>query len=558
MNRKLFTLVFMTVISCCCFAQALIKLGDESVPFSGVSDNGKWAYVSLDGFGTVFYDLDKRERIDNEGPYFASDASDNGIFVGASSGSAAYYKGGRWVKLPLPKDGEIIESVARGISMNGEVISGFITFAEGARKPFIWNLQSDGTYSVAALPCPETDFTGRVPQGFDALFCSSSGNILAGRLDDWTGMFSLPIFWDKDSNGDWRYNLLGMDIQFKEGVVLPTIPDPKQPEPMAYFTAADSAKYKSDLADFDAGIIDQSPEWHPQDFITNQDSINAYNTAAIEYNEIMEIVREKTGELYNAITNKSIDGFSLVLSANGRYLGATCAQAIASDNPGPLTLANEEHYSPLSFDLEKGEWTLKEFVSNGMLNGITDNGDLYYSIPNMEVTKTSYIIPVGTNDNVEFSEWIKQKSDGALDIKPDFLFTYSYEDPSTGEYVEVMDTLIVGAVFPSANGRIFMGTFANPENGSDIAYFIDLDGASSVKDISDRTKVVVYPNPATDILYINGEVESVKIVDLSGRTMYESSAVSGSIPVSSLGAGTYLVKVTSAGETTTHKVLVTK
>jgi len=89
-----------------------------------------------------------------------------------------------------------------------------------------------------------------------------------------------------------------------------------------------------------------------------------------------------------------------------------------------------------------------------------------------------------------------------------------------------------------------------------------------------RTKMEVslYPNPVTDVLFVkdlNGnllkseDVKEVSIVNTQGMAVYKSTAINSiftrGIDVRDLGAGIYIVKITSAdGTIRTQKVIITK
>ncbi len=88
---------------------------------------------------------------------------------------------------------------------------------------------------------------------------------------------------------------------------------------------------------------------------------------------------------------------------------------------------------------------------------------------------------------------------------------------------------------------------------------IDLDGSysySPIKSVEFKTSpIVVFPNPAADRIYIRSgygqAIVTVSLVDLTGKTIYETPYVSGEgIPVPGLHKGVYIVKVHYADNTT--------
>ncbi|HNK99405.1 MAG TPA: T9SS type A sorting domain-containing protein, partial [Chitinophagales bacterium] len=61
--------------------------------------------------------------------------------------------------------------------------------------------------------------------------------------------------------------------------------------------------------------------------------------------------------------------------------------------------------------------------------------------------------------------------------------------------------------------------------------------------------LMVYPNPATDILNIYTaaeELQSVEIFDVDGRRVLASDFTSGTINIADLSAGLYILKILDA------------
>lgn len=66
--------------------------------------------------------------------------------------------------------------------------------------------------------------------------------------------------------------------------------------------------------------------------------------------------------------------------------------------------------------------------------------------------------------------------------------------------------------------------------------------------------VDIYPNPVTDVLYLNQKAESVQMYNTNGRLVKTARDVS-QIEVNELSAGLYIVKITVNSKTTSHKVM---
>ena len=96
------------------------------------------------------------------------------------------------------------------------------------------------------------------------------------------------------------------------------------------------------------------------------------------------------------------------------------------------------------------------------------------------------------------------------------------------------------------------------ENGcsSSATSSITVDACASINNAVDK-QISVYPNPATDQLFVTGDgIQSVAIFDLLGNVVATFKSEQNSYTVSNLKNGTYLVKVTSDYGIKTVKVLI--
>lgn len=545
MIKKLLVLVCAIILSCGSFAQTLTFLeGDNLTLLYSLSKNGKWAFSALKD-AVNYYDVSADKMVCYEG-YFADDVSDNGMLAGAKlTGGlprAAYLEAGEWKLLPHWEGFEVLSSNARGISADGKYIVGSLakevkkSSLRRERIPCIWTRQADGTYLVELLPYMEKDHTSRTAQANDALRCSATGDVIAGRHISHTGS-QMAMCWKKGKDNQWEYHMVGKNVSWKEGVEIPAIPEvPNMPKPIEYFTKEDSVKYQADVNAYKAGTIAVDPASHAQDYMTHPDSIARYNQDGTHYNEVAADAAEKSKLLNGLTTGWNTDMSWTVLSSNGKYYTATCSGGGRADRKSV----------PVYFELETGKivW-FEEVTKDAMAAGITDAGDLFYSEPHLVPIRNTFVVPAGTKKKMNLVEWVKQGTDGKLDIEPHFLFTIN----------GVENTLFVGDVLPSADGKVLLGTGYVPDGI--MTYFIDMNLLDNINNTDVTSETAVYPNPATDMLYLKGNVEKASVIDLAGRTVYESSSVSGSIPVSYLGKGTYLVRLSANGETTTHKIVVT-
>lgn len=81
---------------------------------------------------------------------------------------------------------------------------------------------------------------------------------------------------------------------------------------------------------------------------------------------------------------------------------------------------------------------------------------------------------------------------------------------------------------------------------------------SDVLSIEDQWDVNVYPNPTSDILRVSSkEALSVKVFDLNGRIMTQTSGREIQVDMSNLKTGLYLVQLSQGNQSITHKVIKT-
>lgn len=566
MKKKCFLLGCAFAITLGATAQTLIKLVDEkAVALSGISKNGRYSFgIPEGGGGVFFYDLAKNKLNFYEGAY-ADDVSNDGMLVGALGPNAQYCINGQWHDLPLPNDPKLSENEARGVSANGEIIVGEMSYASGPRKPCLWTRQPDGSYKIEYLPTIEKDLTGRRPQAVDAVRCSASGDIIYGRMIDCSGMFNMPVYWKKNSENKWACQLAGKEIMFKEGKEIPQIPDFEKPSGTAYFTHEDSVTFQKVVDDWEKNPVGPNPKWQDTSkYITNPDSIARYQADLAEFKRINVIIQQKTEEFYTVTTGITFDLFSPVFSNNGRFIGTTCTEILADEEvtPGGDPLIGESEKAdkyPAFYDITTGKWELVKEAKDAALMGVSDNGDLFYSTPNMDAAfRSSFVIPANTKKSTTISDWVLEQTKGAIKLAEDTDLIFDFSEVK-GPGAE--NTLMTGTVMPSGDGKVIMSYLYSINRDNYLTYFVDINStyASSVENLkTESNDITIYPNPVSDILYIHGNAQAVNIVDLAGRSVYQSSVVSGSIPVSSFAAGTYLVKVTAAGKTTTKKIWVTK
>lgn len=81
--------------------------------------------------------------------------------------------------------------------------------------------------------------------------------------------------------------------------------------------------------------------------------------------------------------------------------------------------------------------------------------------------------------------------------------------------------------------------------------------SSSLIEQSDLSLVNIYPNPTSSHLTIsfNGDIDEVKLIDLTGKTVISKKTLISSFDISDLVNGVYFIQVISEGKSITKKVI---
>lgn len=577
MRRQLLFLLSFVLITGASFAQSIQVL--EGTYLSSMSDNGKYAlgYSEGDSWAepvvpaTVsIYDIANNEMnvytMETGTVPYLDFISDTGVAVGnVNDKTASFFKDGVFYSLSLPNVAGINSSAARGISSDASVICGYYDLGldNGGRRPILWTLK-DGSYTVEELPAPTKDFMGKEPQAVDALRVSAAGDAVLGRIIDWTGIYNMVIAWKKNTSGAWEYTIYGEELVYNADVKLPEISFdpflyyPNEPDVYSYLTEDEITKLNDDINEYYAnGEVGTNPWDNKAEYISDPDKKAEYEALYAEY-EILFAEYEHFWDVFDNqfLTGKAIDVTYINFGFNGRY--ATATSEIKGASPFEPAM-----HSPMYFDLETGESVIYEKETDALTYGITNNGDLFYSNPYMERTRSSFVLPAGKDSPLSMGAWIRELTDNKLSIA-DYLYfgwqesVYAGYDEEKGEIIwDYVDqaAFLSGSVIPSADGKVFLGFFIHDYVGA-YTYIVDLDGPLSIDTPESTTDAIqIYPNPTSDFIKISDNYAKAQLMSLSGQVV--AIGTGGDIAVGSLPAGIYVLEVvTSDNKTLTKKIIV--
>ncbi len=150
---------------------------------------------------------------------------------------------------------------------------------------------------------------------------------------------------------------------------------------------------------------------------------------------------------------------------------------------------------------------------------------------------------VGSNGETEFHHvMLKMLPDGkglALDIKPDTLYTFRYGYDMRRTFMEESDDLKVVCFLQASDDSVMQAAIGEVSMRIDAMPIPPLSDEKSVFEI-----LPVYPNPASDEVYLHGlNAAAVEVFNMAGRRVFRQSGIEGDyvLDVRGYHPGFYLV-----------------
>lgn len=526
--------LLLSALSFACLSQANVNAQEikvaNDVTIWANSSNGRWACSSTEG-AAYFWDTQTTVPMVYNDQYYYIDGINNEGWAAGSIGDPGMEQPvlvsseGEVKMLPIPEGSNMVTGSARNLTADGQLACGFLQPKVNAfdnvisAYPYIWEI-SGNEITAVALPFPEKDYTGRAPQGYYPLFISADKDRVIGRQIDFSGYGGLPIVWDKGSDGQWSYKLLGEDVVYLDGPDFPEWPEePEDLDVSKYMTEEELNAYQTAYDEWIAGgYVGEMPAY--EDFINDAEKKaqyladkQAYDEAMNEYNTAVNAFQEV---FFQRLSGTSFDLYSMAASDNGRYVGFSVAEA--SDDPWSTPT------NPAIIDLENNDkYTVIQAGGNACIGSrITDNGDVVYRIP---YAGTQYdpvdarIIMNGSSTSMTIPEYLAYCTDGKVNDQTfkDAGLAYTYTDYSTGEPVEVTDKILTGTVNVSANGLAFVGFGSDPNTFAIKSWAIDATEFAGVNNVKADSKRIVRSNLIADgkVQFLS-EVVSATLYGLDG------------------------------------------
>ena len=106
------------------------------------------------------------------------------------------------------------------------------------------------------------------------------------------------------------------------------------------------------------------------------------------------------------------------------------------------------------------------------------------------------------------------------------------------------------------NNNLIVGTWGSDGETALGVWYIDMNEIfTSINDFEDKNGIRIYPNPANNLLYLNGFVvnSKISIYDLNGKMLINDKIIKNQIDISYLQSGVYTMKIETANEIVTKK-----
>ncbi|GEM_PF-5247519 len=246
------------------------------------------------------------------------------------------------------------------------------------------------------------------------------------------------------------------------------------------------------------------------------------------------------GVYVNNFNSEYPDGYNLVkMDAVGNITWEKRFPVPANVETWPMYLlqnSDGSYVMGLEYDDDNAETSgdyIAKFDSSGNLIWSKWMGESKYIGGLVKGTDNGYVLNITDNEHEYFLRKINESGDA------DWEYVYG-NFGYTAEFIKASD------------GFISLNNFYDNESNANLKILkFGLGGMATVE--SAQKKIVLYPNPATDILNVRDfEFEKAEIFDASGRMVKSLSADhSGKININDLSNGNYILKLEKNGKTKT-------
>ena len=550
---------------------------------NGISRDGTYIYGS-DGTFFLIRNLKTGEEWNYSIDYNAGDGNcwtEDGMMVGNLDDlTPALWKNGQWT--PLEIKNVSVSHILRGVTPDGSIICG----TEGQPKPsgdvedylmsapVIYERQADGSYGdPIALPYPELDITGRVPQYVTANNISDDGRTIIGQIVDGNGFFIYPIAFYKEEDGNWTYDIVQPDAFNPNKITFPEYPGSGPIQPMAetFLNEEQKAAYDQAMEEWYDQGSDLSTEPDPFDFLSG-DTLQAFLKAESEFNTVQakwETNFVKWMQSYSRLLNTgyTFEFNDLYLSPDGRYYGTSSKKEAETTGEGggidlqmnkvvrnagninPHDGNGTDKYTPFVFDL-KNE-TFKKYdtdLINGIeLTGITNDGTVI-GVNEPTPYPQAYLFLNGDDKMTDLKTYIASISQETANwMNVNMIYDLDVYDPENDNYQLVEDYMITGIPYITPDLKTIVTTAYAVWTTEGAPYFtcvLTPEDPTSVKAVENITELTL-TTTADGTIRVNTPAD-IEVYDLAGVRVSKTENATEVSP--EVTKGLYIVKASREGK----------
>ena len=490
----------------------------DGAAFSKSSPNGMYVAGNMDD-AAVYYNTEAKKivalegEVQDDGGCFVWDMNDKGqLAVDWKKQAALWSESEGFIVLPMPEGlnrKEKAYSAARCITNDGKTV--VVSFGDPTISLYLYVKGEDGSYSMDKLTMPEVaPIYNQIAQFVVPCGIANDGNRILGRFLVETAEFELPFVWERTPGGDWSIRWIALDF---------VVPGGK----------TDAEFYGVEFE------FDGDPTTDPEGFEAAQ---NEWLQKRQDYYDVIDAV--STGYYY---AGERGDLSDLRMSENGKYAKMNISfKDLASTEEEPMVV----NY-PAVIDLETEQVYVFTCLENAGCLSVSNSGLVSLATPKVEYFRYAHIASIADPTKSQtLTEWTKQQTGDKIDLAKYMTYT---DDQGQSMVAD-------GSAILRADGR---GYFTNQYNGFGgnqryETYFVSFDAETANEVVVDNG-FVVYPNPTDGVLFVSEDMVNVRLMDVTGRVVYEASDVVDGIDLSTLVAGTYIFTAEMDGKIITTKVV---
>lgn len=399
-------------------------------------------------------------------------------------------------------------------------------------------------------------FDKRPNQSTWVMGVSNDGLKIYGRMKDASGSLTWPVIWERSSttSRDWTYKRICKDYFFNKDEVCPEWPQykPEKPDATEYLNDEELAAFNKAIEIYNDSVEHASwtipaeerwpyPTYNPEDHVTDffdvstSDGVERHNNYVNDYNQFRDeaIAYNDSIALYGerfssyVIEENTFVLLDVAFSNDGRYLSTL--------NPSQTVLIDTQTENVIKI----------EGSDNCYPTAVFNDGTVFLgqraAIPPLDRIPSVY----KDGKVMTFDEWLKGRSQKAYD---DLIAAFP-----DGHFGVIYSRNPEGTTFGGFNEGFEYGYKGWVMN---LAAYDDFTAGISEAEISGGEIKVSYNRDCGSIDIAGTANADVRIFSINGSCVLKASSVSGSVSVSSLADGAYIVEVKAEGKVIRKKVIL--